>query len=152
MSHTLDGISTMALLLLFSFAIERVVNAVRFLTAWAGWFDPDAEPDGAKRRDRERTASVLSFLLATVLSMVTLTLFDLHGVLFILGVKQEPLVWDYCLTVLVMVAGADRLGELLKASSPKLEAKSEQPLEVTGTLRLDPASADRLARAADPRD
>jgi hypothetical protein len=152
MSHTLDGVSTVALLLLFSFAIERIVSAVRFLAAWAGWFDPDAESNAAKRRDRERTGAVLAFLLATALSIVILTVFDLHGVLFILGVKQEPLLWDYFLTVLVMVAGADRLGELFKASGTKLEAKLEQPLEVTGTLRLDPASADRLARAAEAKD
>ena len=38
------------------------------------------------------------------------------------------------------------------AQHTKLEAKLEQPLEVTGTLRLDPASADRLARAAEAKD
>ena len=147
---TLDGVSTIALVLLFSFAIERLVSGIRFVAAWAGWLDPEAASDAAEKRSIERKSTAIFFFVAVGASIATILFFHLKGILQILGLKQEdPYGLDFCLTVLVLAAGADRLGDVFKTyGGSKSESKSEPPLQVTGTLHLDEGSQARLSGQA----
>ena len=150
---TLSGVSTIALILVLSFAIERVVSGIRFLFAWTGWLDPESVSNAEERRELERRSTALFFFLSVVASILAVRFFQLKGILQILGLRQaDPYGLDFGLTVLVLAAGADRLGDVFTTyGGGKSESKSEAPLQVTGTLHLDEGTEARLsAHAAKP--
>lgn len=149
----LDGASTIALVILFSFAIERIVTGLLFCLAWFGWFDPAGEkgeePEDRDKRHRLRTASAIYFALAAAGAGGILWAFQLTGILTILGLKAENHWLDSVLTVLVLACGADRLADTMKTHGMGRPAAAKAPdptLVVTGTLHFDESSIQLRAK------
>ena len=140
----LDGVSTVALIFLFSFAIERIVRGILFCLAWFDWFDPEADPDEEPedrvKRNRPRAGAALSFALSAAGASAILWAFELSGILSILGLKSGQHWLDFILTVLVLASGADRLGEVMKSHGAPKASAAPPPLVVTGTLHFDESS------------
>jgi TctA family transporter len=130
----LDGISAIALILVGSFAIDRIVTALLFLLSFVR-LAPDRAAD-------ERKYKLMYYCLAGVLGIVVLAYYGQVRVLTALGIQIEPLI-DTLLTGIVLVGGADRIAEFLKApgAAPKQEA---QPIEITGKLILEESAAQKV--------
>lgn len=144
LTKPLDGVSTVALIFLFSFAIERVVKGILFCVAYSGLMDPerqlDEKPEEKVKRYRQRSLALLSFFLSACAAMFILWIFDLHGILNILGLKQEKHWLDFAVTALVLAAGAERLGDVMKTYGAPKAPPDDPPLVVTGTLHFDDSS------------
>ena len=89
-----------AIVLLASFAIERVVATVDF------FLDGDALTAPAKKR------KLVLFFITAVLGMVVIALAGVR-VLAALGLKTPNPIIDLLVTWLILVGGADKLGQLL---------------------------------------
>jgi TctA family transporter len=121
----LDGISAIALILVVSFAIDRIVTALLFLLSFVR-LAPDRAAD-------ERKYKLMYYCLAGVLGIVVLAYYGQVRVLTALGIQIEPLI-DTLLTGIVLVGGADRIAEFLKAPGAAPQKQEAQPIEITGKL------------------
>ena len=130
-----DGVSAIALILIASFAIDRVVTAVLFLLAWAGWA-PDPVAD-------ERKYKLIYYLLGGALGIFVLAHFGQVRVLTALGIKIDQYL-DTTLTGIVLVGGADRIAGLLKAPSGAPQNAAPQPMVITGKLVLEESAAQKI--------
>jgi hypothetical protein len=134
----IDGVSALALVLIASFAIDRITRGFLFLLSfsrrWAARF-PDAEshaPEGLKKRSR-----LLYLALAAVLSTIVLAWYGKIRIFAAMGFTAIDPLLDALLTGLVLVGGADRTEALLKSfGSGDASASAQTPLHVTGTLTL----------------
>ena len=98
--------------LIAAFVIERVSAAVMFFT------NPPPEP--------EKRKTWLHFLIAAILGAVAVWLADIR-ILARLHAKVAPL-FDYALSWLVLVAGADRIREFVGAGSGGGDAPAKKEL------------------------
>ena len=141
MSPPLDGVSTVALLVLLAFVIERVVSGVLFFMGSIGALsDPAAAENTAARVRAERIQQWWRFFFAGLLTAGVLVVWDDLGVLRFFGQGHAGLPrWiDPAITWVVLLGGADRIAALVKlpgAGAPPVTAPP--PLQVTGTLKLD---------------
>ena len=88
-----------AIVLLASFAIERVVATVAFFMA------------GDALTSREKKGKLALFGVAAILGIVVVWLTGIR-ILAVLNFKTDPAV-DLLLTWMILVGGADKLGQLL---------------------------------------
>ncbi|MBI3472041.1 MAG: hypothetical protein HY013_11855 [Candidatus Solibacter usitatus] len=130
-----DGVSAIALILIASFAIDRVVTAVLFLLAWVGWA-PDPAVD-------ERKYKLIYFLLGGVLGIFVLAHFGQVRVLTALGITIDTYL-DTGLTGIVLVGGADRIAGLLKVPGAAPQKEEPQPMVITGKLVLEESAAQKV--------
>ncbi len=136
MNH--DGVSVTALMVLVAFAIERVTTAVLFLLScnrrWrrllAGSSVPAQDPGAFERHQK-----IFYFFLAGAFAIAVVLLSARVRVLSALDV-DAPAVLDVCLTWLVLVAGADRISELVGKPDAGAAEPASKPLVVEGTLTL----------------
>jgi hypothetical protein len=140
-----DGVNVIAVLVIFSFAIDRIVAGLLFA---AGFFGPRAralsEPalvaDPAAAALAARNRKLAYFLLASLLCVVMLIAFRDFRVLTALGLQANgPL--DALVTALIVLGGSDRMSDLL-GKLPGIAAvapapPAPKPIEVTGRLILD---------------
>ncbi len=130
-----DGVSAIALILILSFAIDRVVTAVLFLAAWAG-LAPDATDD--------RKYKLIYFCLGGVLGIFVLAHFGQVRLMTALGIPIDQYL-DTALTGIVLVGGADRIAGLMKApgggGAPK---ETPPPMVISGKLVLEESAAKKL--------
>ena len=131
-----DGVSAIALILILSFAIDRVVTAVLFLAAWAG-LAPEAAAD-------DRKYKLIYFCLGGVLGIFVLAHFGQVRLMTALGINIDQYL-DTVLTGIVLVGGADRIAGLLKApgggGAPK---ETPPPMVISGKLVLEESAAKKL--------
>jgi hypothetical protein len=131
-----DGVSVTALLVLVAFAIERVTTSVLFLLPqrWRRILrvDPDAE---AKRGEAERRYKLYYYSFASALALVVLLLSPGMRVLQALEVQSPPIL-DIGLTCLILVAGADRIGEFFGSKGTHVVEEAPKPVQIEGTLML----------------
>ncbi len=155
----IDGVSAIAVVLILSFAINRIVTGLLFVLSfakpWSRLFpDPALQDDANQRTRAERKRKLAYFVFATILAI---GIFAGYGTVRILSVSGFPSispVLDVILTGLILVAGSERIAQLLAtrvvpaAEGPALEASGSRPLEITGTLTLvEPADRGRAAAA-----
>ncbi len=131
----LDGVSAVALILIASFAIDRIVTALLFLLSFVRLV-PEAAAD-------ERKYKLIYFGLAGLLGTVVLAHYGQVRVLTALGIRIEPLI-DTILTGIVLVGGADRIAELLKPPGAESQKEESQPIEITGKLILEESAAQKV--------
>jgi hypothetical protein len=150
----LDGVTAVAVVLIASFAIDRIASGVLFLLSfWRRWSRVVHDPSdpGATHAGR-KNHRLAYFVVAALLGLVALGWYGGVRLLAALGFGGVDPVLDTIVTGLLLVGGAERTGALLKdvggggiAASP---ATPPQPIEITGTLVLDEGGHTREARLA----
>ncbi len=139
----IDGVSAIAIILIASFAIDRIVNGLLFLLSlfkpWRKWFpDPNTIMEPGERANAKRKQTVLYFILAGILGIVVLAWYgEIRIFKAVLGRDINPIL-DTIVTGLTLVAGADRIAEIMKLpGAPGKEKPSSRPVEITGKLVLE---------------
>lgn len=143
-----SGITVAAILVVASFAIDRVVSALLFLLSFfAPWRSVFPEPqlltNGAEKYRARKIQKLLYFVLAAFGAAVLVAKFPEFMLLKKLGFTyssgQE--FWDRVFTVIALIGGADRIAEL--ADSPGSAGRTQsEPLEITGTVILEESRGD----------
>lgn len=137
---TPSGTTVVAMVLIGSFAIDRIVTILLFLLELSpGWRRGHPDPqtlEGAPRSDAERAAKVRYFALAIPIGFLILVAYPEALLLKALGISASVGV-DRLFTLLVLVGGADRITELLGSSAKdRARESTEAPIKVEGTLKL----------------
>ena len=140
----IDGVSAIAVVVIASFAIDRIVRGFLFLLSfWGRWANVFHDPDDpASTHAGRKTYRLMYFLLAGVLGLIALGWYGKVRILTALGFQGVDPILDTVITGLLLVGGAERTGALLKgvgagglaSAAPSPPA---QPIEITGTLVLD---------------
>ena len=133
-----DGVTAIAMIVIVSFAIDRIVTATLFvLSLVAPSFDPDTVDGPARRKHAERIQRLLYVVLAGLLGIFVVARYGNVRILSALGIETDPLL-DIILTGIILVGGSDRIAAVLKApGAPGVEKPSPQPIQITGTLTLE---------------
>ena len=138
----LDGVTVIAILLVASFAIDRIVTGVLFLLSfsnrWSRRFpNPDLITDPAARLKAQNTQKLLYFCLAGALAIPLLAGYGKVRILATLGFPTNPLL-DTILTGLILMGGSDRIAELLKMpGAPGAQRSEPKAITIQGSLTLD---------------
>ena len=138
----IDGVSGIAVVLIASFAIDRIVSGLLFVASLFAarsrvFPDPALLESGPARSRAEKKQKVLYFLLAGVLAMGVVGAVGNVRILSALGFSTHWLL-DIIFTGLLLMGGADRVAELLKmAGAPGGEKPASRPIEITGRLTLE---------------
>ena len=155
----MDGVSVLALILIVSFVIDRMVTGLLFLLSFAN-VAPDVESisDPFERNRAKRRNKVLYFSLAGILAILVLAGHRELRILEALGVGAgEPIIpglgfWnaellDALVTGIALVGGAERIAELQGMAGKSTEAEKEAPppIEVTGTLTVAEGAQKKTA-------
>jgi hypothetical protein len=136
----MEGGSPITLVLIGSFAIDRIVTGLLFLLSLPpglGSLFPDpALVEEAARPAAEKRRKLNYFLLAAVLSLPVVFYADLK-IFAAMGFKPKYEILDTLLTALILIGGSDRIGDLLKThASPVAEKPSSGGIEITGTVTV----------------
>jgi hypothetical protein len=138
-------------ILIASFAIDRIVTGLFFLLSYSNELQPLVAEDSSGGRPRDDRAAKTRRLiyaltggyLGTVIiaGILNVRLFAMTK--FAVSPDQTPSpLLDTLMTGLILAGGADRLAEALKlfsgGSAP--EKKSDHPIEIIGRLVLEQAS------------
>jgi len=152
MPDKLDGSALLALLVIGAFAIDRVVHGLLFLLSfqpiWSGAFpDPLLTREGFARVRAEKRQKLIYFAVAITLGIALLWLLGGRGIFYTVGFKQHRL--DFFMTLLILVAGSDRIGELVKVSGKSLPDAAARPapppIQITGKLTLEEGVLRKIA-------
>ena len=147
---TIDGVSALAVIVIASFAIDRITTGalfvLSFIPAWVRWFpDPQliVKKDEIARARAEKQQKLLYFGVAALLALPLLGWFGGVRIFSVIGFPQIDPVLDTVVTGLILVAGSDRIAGLLKtAGVTDAAAKTEsQPIQITGKLVLEEESS-----------
>jgi hypothetical protein len=137
----LDGVSTVAVMTLFAFAIERVSSAVVFLFTSMGVVQDPTEAGEKSQASAERKVKWVFFVCSAILVAGVLVNFPSLLVLTILGADPRAIspLLNYALTAIVLLGGADRVSALVSEPSGKSLAPPPEvtPLEISGRITLD---------------
>jgi hypothetical protein len=150
-----DGVSVTAMLALAAFAVERMTTGILFvLSFWQPWQakfpDPETLSDAGTIAQARRKNKLAYFVLAGALVLLVVGLSPQIRVLNALNM-EAPWQLDVALTCLVLVAGSDRIGELVKGGASASVEKAARPVEIVGRVQLvdsGPVSAEKLPRSA----
>jgi hypothetical protein len=151
-----DGLGALALIVVASFVIDRVVSAVLFFALLVHMI-PDAESmeAGPKRLTAKRIYKLLYFLLAALLVIGVLYSFPSIRILKQMGVTELPTALDLLVTGLLFVGGAEKLSQFIQAPGGADEKAAPQPepppVRVEGSLTLLRPS-EQTARTRTTRD
>jgi hypothetical protein len=143
----MGGVSVVALMLLLSFGIDRIVAGILFVLSWSEKWrslcpDPAEATDPHERAVAERKQKTAYFILAAAFSVGLLAMVG-KGVFTDMGFARGPL--DVLLTALIVMGGAERVSAFSALLHPGAEAQaSEPPLHITGTLTLEEGTIRRL--------
>ena len=154
----LDPTKVIALILIASFALDRIVTGILFLLSyrkdWRKRFpDPASMPPGETQVEAARKYKLLYGSIAAFLGVVVIAgylkirLLELMGLITLDPVPAPPAtapfptkqIFDALITGLLLTGGAERVAEILKMmSGGSGEAKSQsKPVEITGRLVLE---------------
>ena len=137
-----EAINVVAIIVIASFAIERVTSGLLFLLSFfKPWqrFVPDPFPsdalESAKYQKREKVAYY--GIAGTIVLVLVLSVRDL-SVLSALSINA-PRLLDLAVSWLVLVAGSDRIFELVARNQGMTSSgKETRPLMVSGKLTIEP--------------
>lgn len=148
----IDGVSAIAVILILSFAINRIATGLLFLLSFIGpWarFLPEAalQSTDQLRIEAEKRRKLAYFAIAGILAVGVFAGYGTVRILSVSGFPSINPVLDVILTGLILVAGSERIADLLKTSTttgsvlPGTSRVETKPVEVTGTLTLiEPSS------------
>jgi hypothetical protein len=138
-----DGVTATALMVLAAFAVERVTNGLLFLLSlspkWRGLLAGNSKSDESEKRSK-----LVYFAFAGAFVLIVLMVTPEIRILNVLNIESSDLI-DIGLTWLLMVAGSDRIGELVKGGSSGTPEKSTSPIEIKGSVRLLPSDMKDVA-------
>lgn len=149
----LDGITVIAMVLIGSFAVDRVVTGILFLLSFSKWWaarfpDPDLAESAEARASATNRKRLVYFCLAGALAIPLLAGYGQVRILAALGFPTNYL-FDTFVTGLILMGGSDRLSEVLKMQSGGGEQKSEpRPITINGKLVLEEGTLKRSAGVA----
>lgn len=153
----LDGVSAIALVLIASFAIDRLVTGTLFLLGMLGLVrDPDAVTANEDRIPAQRRYKLVYYLLAGLLGVVVMSYVGglrlLSAVLPAVDPQSQSGFFqgmDIVVTGLALMGGAERLSALLKGVAPAPKEVPSEPIQVTGKLTLEESpSVKAMGRGA----
>jgi hypothetical protein len=134
----IDGISAVLVILIASFAIDRAVAVIEFAL----------RRTPAVNRYFVQPAPWIHYGLATIVAGGVMATFGNVLLLAAVGFPQANRWVDIVMTTIVLVAGSDRIPDIIKAVGlPKggeTLPPASQPIQITGTLVLDDASMRRF--------
>jgi hypothetical protein len=151
----IDGISAIAVILIASFAIDRIVTGLLFLLSflerWERAFpDPVTVKDTLERARAEKKQKLGYFIFAALLGVVVCWYGKLR-IFFALGFADTPQVFDILATALTLTAGSDRIAAILNLpGTVEGEKASTRPIEISGKLVLENATEKKAAQDAAP--
>jgi hypothetical protein len=139
--------SAIAVILIASFAIDRILGGLFFLLSYSEDLRPligepeDAQrqPDSRAMRTKRLIYALIGGYLGTVViaGLMNVRLFELVQI----AMPEKPnALLDTLLTGLILAAGADRLTEALKLMGEGAGAggkKGDRPIEISGKLVLE---------------
>lgn len=139
----IDGVSLLALFLIASFAVDRIVRGALFALSFVPFWQklvpraPDTAPNPAAAK-KQRLAYVL---MASLLAVVVLGWLGRVRMLAALGfARVDPLI-DTLFTGLLLVGGADRTEAILQklgaGAGGEAAKTSAPPVEITGRVVLE---------------
>ncbi len=139
-----DGVTAIAMILIASFAIDRIVVGLLFLFSfiprWSRAFpEPSSFADPEARAGAERKRKLIYFVFAGVLAGLFLAGYGQDRILKAAGFSINPIL-DTILTGLILMGGADRMTEFLKMIGVQNAEKPEappHPIEITGRVILE---------------
>jgi hypothetical protein len=139
----IDGVSLLALFLIASFAVDRIVRGALFaLSFFALWrkLVPD-EPDATANSAAAKKQRLAYVLMASLLAVVVLGWLGKVRMLEALGFTQiDPLI-DTLFTGLLLVGGAERTEAILQklgaGTGGEAAKASATPVEITGRVVLE---------------
>lgn len=143
----LDGVTAIALILIASFAIDRIVTATMFVLSFAiPWLDPGSIESPGARASAEKMYKLVYVTVAGVLAVVVVAHYGGVRILSALGMAPDP-VLDTILTGIVLVGGSDRIAALLKlpGASNGEHAAPPPPIQITGRLTLEDGAAAKIS-------
>ena len=146
----IDGVSAIALILIASFGIDRIVTSLLFLLSfikpWTRFVpDPTTIQDTLERAKAEKTNTLIYFVLAGILGVVVLAFFGEVRIFRAMGFDKTNYILDSIMTGLILMAGADRVAGLLKLSgTPGVEKSTSRPIEITGKLILEGEASKKI--------
>ena len=149
------GINAIALVLIASFAIDRIVTGILFLLAysptWRKRYPDPATVDDIHRAHAERTQKVTYALLAGLVGLLVAWLGQVR-VLAALGVPTVAAL-DIVVSTLVFMGGSDQVSVLVKGAgvgSRSGKASSPEPIQIKGSLTLEqPPGATQISGAGE---
>jgi hypothetical protein len=135
-----DVISVTAMLVLAAFALERVPTGVLFLLSfygpWKARFpNPSGISDADGRDEAERNNRLVYFALAGSMALLVVLLSPEIRVVHAMDMSV-PTILDIGLTWLVLVAGSDRIGDLVQDRRIGTVEKPPKPIQIKGTVKL----------------
>jgi len=135
-----DAVSVTAMLVLAAFALERVTTGVLFLLSFYGpWKARFPEParvaDADASSDAERRNRLAYFTLAGSMALLVVLLSPEIRVLYAMDMTA-PAILDVGLTWLVLVAGSDRIGDLVQDRRIGAVEKPPKPIQIEGRVTL----------------
>src|SRR5215468_2117356 len=145
----IDGVSAIAVVLIASFAVDRIVTAILFLLAynkrWDSRFpDPALQPEGELREKAARNRKLAYFCIGAALAIPLIAGFGRIRILAALGFPTNRYL-DIIVTGLILIGGSERVAEMLKLGVPG-EAKGEaKPITISGKLVLEDSHGKSLA-------
>lgn len=150
----LDGVTAIAVILIASFGIDRIVTGLLFLLsfikAWDRLFPhPDRIQDVIKRTNAQRKHKLIYFVIAGILGGIVVAFFGEVRIFRAIGFNKINYILDSIITGLILMAGADRISEILKLMpSGAIGAKTTEsrPIEITGRIILEDEKAKQIAK------
>src|SRR5438093_9834667 len=104
-----DGVTAIAMIVIISFAIDRIVTATLFvLSLVAPSFDPDTVDVPTRRKRAERIQRPLYVVLAGLLGIFVVARYGNVRILSALGIETDSML-DIILTGIILVEGSDRI-------------------------------------------
>ncbi len=141
--NSIGGVGTLVLILVLSFAIERVVKAILFLLSfvgpWTRWVpDPLTLEDATGRTKADRKQKLIYYTFAGFLGLIVVAIYGNVRVFRALGYQAGNVVLDAITTGIILMAGSDFISKLMQMSGIGGGAESStQPIEITGKLILE---------------
>ena len=134
----IDGLTALALVVIASFAIDRIVTGTLFIATFIGIVpDPELREAGPGRVRAEKTYKLIYFLLAGILGVGVLAYFGNVRILHAMGIQDVNPHVDLIITGLLLMGGAERLSQFMQAPAGGGEKPEPRPIEVVGTLKID---------------
>ncbi|HWO00913.1 MAG TPA: hypothetical protein VNS63_16760 [Blastocatellia bacterium] len=138
----IDGVTALALVLIASFAIDRIVTAILFLASFAGFVaDPGSLEPGTANARAHKIYKLVYFVLAGILGVVVLAYFGNVRILRAMGLQDPHPVVDTIVTGLLLMGGAERLSGFIQTSGSAVEKPEPKPIQITGKLIIEDAAA-----------
>jgi hypothetical protein len=128
----IDGVTAVALVLIASFAIDRIVTAVLFLATLTNIL---REPPPGDAR-AQQLHKLVYFVLAGILGVVVLAFFGNVRILQAMGLQNINPAVDAIVTGLLLMGGAERLSGLIQPGAAEKPEPTPVPIVVTGTLTI----------------